>query len=135
LEYQRTTTLSHEQARELCALYQEEWWTVGRTLGDVLTMIENSLVFGMVAPSGELAAFARVLTDRVYKALIFDVIVSATHRKAGLGGELIEWILSHPDIKDVRHFELYCLPELEPFYERWGFSRDVSGVGFMRRAA
>ena len=79
MEYQRTTSLSHEQARELCALYQDEWWTVGRTLGDVLSMIENSLVFGMVAPSGE--------------------------------------------------------PELEPFYERWGFSRDVSGVGFMRRVS
>ena len=40
--------------------------------------------------------------------------------------------LTHPRLREVRHVELYSLPELIPFYERWGFSTDVGGVRFQR---
>jgi hypothetical protein len=42
--------------------------------------------------------------------------------------------VSHPDLREVKHFELYCLPELRPFYEKWGFEADVGGIDLMRRA-
>jgi len=45
----------------------------------------------------------------------------------------MDWIVEHPDLRAVRHFELYCLPELRGFYERWGFSSDVGGIVLMRR--
>lgn len=40
--------------------------------------------------------------------------------------------MSHPRRREVGHVELYCLPELAPFYERWGFSTDVGGVLLQR---
>ena len=40
--------------------------------------------------------------------------------------------LTHPRLREARHVELYSLPELIPFYERWGFSTDVGGVRFQR---
>ena len=40
--------------------------------------------------------------------------------------------MGHPRLRDVRHFELYCLPELIPFYERWGFTTSTAGVHFLR---
>ena len=81
-----------------------------------------------------LIAFARVLTDYVYKALIFDVIVAASHRDHGLGRALMEAILSHPRLKTVRHLELYCLPELIPFYRQWEFTEDLGRLRFVRWA-
>jgi predicted GNAT family N-acyltransferase len=73
-----------------------------------------------------------VLTDRVYKALIFDVIVAQTHRKAGLGRRLIQYVLDHPMLAQVAHVELYCRPELISFYEQWGFAAPGPEVNFMR---
>jgi predicted GNAT family N-acyltransferase len=84
-------------------------------------------------PGDQLVGFTRVLTDRVYKALIFDVIVAEGHRKTGLGRSLIEYVLDHPMLADVRHLELYCRPELIPFYEQWGFTAALPGVNLMRK--
>jgi GNAT superfamily N-acetyltransferase len=78
--------------------------------------------------SGRLVAFVRVLTDGVFRALIFDVIVAPDFRNRGLGTKLMETIREHPQLRDVRHLELYCLPEMAPFYERWGFSSNLGGL-------
>jgi predicted GNAT family N-acyltransferase len=135
--YTVVEALTENQMRQLHALYQGEWWTRGRSLDDVRRMIEGcDFVVGLcVNPGGRLAAFARVLTDGVYKALVFDVIVALDCRDQGLGRRLMEWIVGHPTLGRVRHIELYCLPDMVPFYEKWGFSTDVSGVVFMRRTA
>jgi GNAT superfamily N-acetyltransferase len=98
-------------------------------------MVEHSdYVFAANSlPDGRLVGFARVLTDRVFKALVFDVIVAPDHRADGIGRGLMEQIVGHSDLRKVAHLELYCLPEMAPFYERWGFSTDVSGLQLMRR--
>lgn len=131
---ERIEKFSDEQVSDLHALYQLEWWTKARTIEDVRRMLAGSdVVIGYVErESGRLVAFARVLTDFVYKSLVLDVIVAASHRGSGMGRTLMTAILEHPKLKDVRHFELYCLPEMMPFYEQWGFSEDTGGVRFMR---
>ncbi len=129
--------LDERHFQELHALYQGEWWTRGRSLGDVRRVVQHSdLVIAICSePEGRLVAFARVLTDRVFKAVIFDVIVAPERRKEGLGRRLMDSIVRHPELRQVRHVELYCLPEMVAFYEKWGFSTDVSGVSLMRRQA
>ena len=42
-------------------------------------------------------------------------------------------ILDHPELAEVRHFELYCLDSMIPFYEKWGFRAGIEGLNFMRR--
>jgi hypothetical protein len=42
-------------------------------------------------------------------------------------------LLEHPSLKTVRHLELYCLPELIPFYRRWGFTDELGELRFLRR--
>ena len=51
----------------------------------------------------------------------------------GLTDDTGNLILAHPDLARVRHFELYCRPDVGPFYERHGFSTEVGGVRLMRR--
>lgn len=128
--------LTDEQIEDLCALYQFEWWTKGRQLPDVRRMLQHTDVIVALcdAESRRLVAFARVLTDYVYKALVLDVIVAASHRNQGLGRALMDAIVNHTALKAVRHIELYCLPDLMPFYHRWGFTDDLGALRFMRRA-
>ena len=134
MSYNIRTELPEARAAELHALYQGAWWTRGRTLEDVRAMLRGaSLIYAVCEDdTHRLAGFARVLTDGVFKALIFDLIVEPAHRDRGLGQELMATILSDTRLARVRHFELYCLPDLVPFYERFGFSSDVDGVGLMR---
>ena len=129
--------LNDTQVRQLHQLYQNEWWTKGRTLDDVRRMLDHSdYVFGLCEPqTDELVAFARVLTDRIFKAFIFDVIVAPRYRGHRVGAAMMDRILAHPDLASVKHFELYCLPELVPFYEQWGFSADVGAIVLLRKQA
>jgi ribosomal protein S18 acetylase RimI-like enzyme len=130
-----TTSLTDAQVRQLHALYRNEWWTRDRTLDEVRRMLAQSdYVFGLTEPgSGALVAFARVLTDRVFKAFVFDVIVAPAHRGRKAGRAIVDAVLEHPDLAAVRHWELYCLPEMVSFYRQWGFSADVGGVVLLRR--
>lgn len=134
MKYALIDRLNEEQEKQLHRLYQNEWWTQGRTLPDVKRMLTYSdFVFGACDPSTQrLLGFARVLSDRVYKALIFDLIVASDHRHGGLGKVLMDAIFNHEALRGVRHFELYCLPEMEPFYAQWGFSSELGDLRLMR---
>lgn len=121
--YKNITKLTNTQIEQLHALYQYEWWSKGRTLADVRDMLLNTdYLFGICeAASGRLVAFARVLSDRTYRALVFDVIVAADYRSQGLGTFLIEQIVTHPELSKIECIQLSCLPEMLPFYQRFGF--------------
>jgi GNAT superfamily N-acetyltransferase len=83
----------------------------------------------------KLIAFARAITDEKYRALVLDVIVDPGSRKRGLGKLLMDTIVTHPRIKGAQIFELYCQPNMVPFYERWGFQEPDANLRFMRRAS
>jgi N-acetyltransferase len=127
----RVDTLSDTQIEDLHHLFQNEWWTQGRTIEDVRKMLDGSITIALADPATtRLIAFARAITDGVYKALILDVIVDESVRKTGLGKALMDAITSHPALAAVQHFELYCRPEMVPFYERWGFK--PADIQFLR---
>lgn len=133
----RVYTLSDSQIEDLHRLYQKEWWTAHRSLEKTRKALEGAsiIVAFADAETNRLIAFARVLTDGAFKALVFDVIVDPAHRKSGLGKLLMDTIVSHPDLAQVEHIELYCKPELTAFYERWGFKETPADLRFMRRQA
>lgn len=121
--YKNIATLTPIQTEQLYELYQHEWWSQGRTLSDVHRMLLNSdYIFGICEiHSQQLVAFSRVLSDRVYRTIVFDVIVAAEHRSKGLGLLLIEQIVLHPELSKVECIQLFCLPEITPFYQKFGF--------------
>lgn len=127
-------TFTEKQIRELHQLYKGEWWTGSRTFEDTKSCVEGSQIcIGIVDDDEVLIGFVRVLTDYIFKALIFDVMVSEGSRNMGLGDRLMALVEDHPELTTVKHFELYCLPELSPFYQRHGFSADVGGIKLMRK--
>jgi predicted N-acetyltransferase YhbS len=136
VRYERVDQLGPESAGEVWQLYQSAWWATARDVESVERVLAGSdLTLGFRdTESGELVAFSRVLTDFVYKAFLFDVIVAPAHRGAGLGKALADAICGHPSLAGVQNIELYCLEELVPFYEQWGFSRETGGMVLMRRS-
>ena len=137
LEVEVRDRLTPAQVDDLLRLYGNEWWSAQRTRPDVERMLAASdLLFAVVETgSDSLVAFARVLTDRTYLALVLDVIVAPEHRGAGLGRLLVESICSEPALRNVASIELVCQPEHVPLYEKWGFTANVGRSRLMRRTA
>ena len=133
--YRVIDSIDDHRIEQLTYLYKSEWWSHSRTPEQVRDLLKwSDLVIGLCDDKDDrLVAFARVLTDRTFRAFIFDVIVSPTHRGRGLGHRLMEELLSHPIVKGVELVELYCRPELVPFYESLGFTSPASGVVLLRR--
>jgi GNAT superfamily N-acetyltransferase len=126
--------LTEEQKQDLHVMYQGEWWSKDRTLEETHRVVDGSQVcIGLVESSGRLVGFTRIITDFVFKALVFDVIVAPGYRGVGVGDRLMSLAVGHERLRGVKSMELYCLPELMPFYQRHGFSDDVGRVRLMRR--
>ncbi len=125
--------LEPHHIEQLHRLYTQEWWTYKRTFEESHRVVTHSQInLGLIDRHDTLRGYARILTDYTFKALIFDFIISETHRGEGWGDVLMEAIVSHRDLQQVPSLELYCLPEMFPYYERFGFTSEVGGVALMR---
>lgn len=96
------------------------YWSPGISKDRVTRAVENSLCFGLYAPSARLIGFARVLTDFVHTAHLADVFVLPEFRGQGLGKWLIETVLGHPDLQGLRRFTL-ATRDAHEFYAAVGF--------------
>ncbi len=127
-------SFTQERLTQLHSLFMHTWWAKERSLEQTSRCVKGSqLCVGIVDDDNNLVAFARVVSDYIVKAIIFDVIVCPTQRANGLGKKLITEIQNHPTLRDVQTFELYCLPEMDAYYKKFGFSSDVSGVHLLRK--
>jgi predicted N-acetyltransferase YhbS len=108
---------------QLLASYEREWWTRGRSRSEVAAMLaESDLVLSAVErDGGRLAGFVRAITDGIFRATIFDLIVEPRWRGRGLGPELLERAHAHPALARCKRIELICVGEMVPFYERFGY--------------
>ncbi|MFJ8067198.1 GNAT family N-acetyltransferase [Psychrobacillus sp. NPDC096426] len=134
MDYRVIDELNENQLVELHNLFKNEWWTHKRQLSQIRKLVDNSsVVVGLINDeTGELIGFARVISDTLYRAFIFDVITKENYRNNGVGTILMKSILAHPLVRDVERVELYCPDRLVPYYEKFGFSTDVNGSNLMR---
>lgn len=129
-----TVTFSEKkslQPEQLVTLFQQAPWAKGRTLSDARDMLRHTDVALCAWDGDQLVGFGRVLTDFVYRATIWDVIVDEAYQKQGIGAEIVQRILQHPRLKKV---ELFWLCTRRPgFYEKLGFSsKEQTGMVWNR---
>ena len=129
-----TVTFSEKkslQPEQLLTLFQQAPWAKGRTLNDARDMLRHTDVALCAWDGDHLVGFGRVLTDFVYRATIWDVIVEEAYQKQGIGAEIVQRILQHPRLKKV---ELFWLCTRRPgFYEKLGFSsKEQTGMVWNR---
>ncbi len=101
-------------------LAEDSYWTAGRTRQTTDRSFANSLCFGLYAPGGSQAGFARVVTDRTISAHLADVFVLPGHRGRGLGKSLVRAVLAHPDLATVTRWSL-TTRDAHALYAGFGF--------------
>ena len=126
--------LDESQLAEVHLLMKEEWWCSDRRLDEVRAVVAGSnLTLAYLEPDGSISAFVRVLTDGIFKAVLFDVIVRADYRDKGLGRKLVQETVNHPMLVSVRSIELYCPDRISGFYTSMGFDVSDSKLHRLRR--
>ncbi len=134
MTYRIVAQLTENKISELVDLYKNELWSNKRTLEDVVRMLAASdIIIALVDENEKLIGFTRVLTDFVYRAIIFDVIIKPSHRNMKLGSKLMDAVVNHPQLCSIEWIALCCLPEMIPYYERWGFTSELGKMQLMFR--
>jgi len=81
--------------------------------------IEGSLCFGLYRGQKQLG-FARVITDYATFAYLADVFVVETSRGEGLGVWMMEVIMGHPRLQNLRRWML-ATRDAHGLYEKFGW--------------
>jgi aspartate racemase len=130
--YVISTDRSRLDRNAIWRFLQAAYWSPGIARATVERNIENALVFGLYAPDGAQAGFARLVTDTGSFAWLADVFVLPAHRGRGLGVWLVDTAVSHPAVARLRI--LLGTRDAHGLYERFGF-RLVDPPRVMERRA
>jgi len=104
------------------------YWAAQRPRAVIEQSIQRSITFGAYW-RGALVGFARVVTDGLTIAWICDVVSDEERRGTGLGKALVEAVVTHPEIVNVR--QILATRDAHTLYEKFGFER--SGDVFLAR--
>jgi len=104
----------------------ESYWAQAIPLAVFEKALANSLTVGAYAGDGEMAAMARVVTDRATFGWICDVFVGRAHRGQGLGKALMAYLMAHPDLQGFRRLHL-ATRDAHGLYAGFGFTA-LTGV-------
>lgn len=96
------------------------YWAIGRPRDRTERAIRNSLVFGVYAGDKQIGV-ARVVTDHSIFAYLCDVFILEEYRSHGLGKWLLETILEHPELKEMRRW-LLVTNDAHRLYRQYGFT-------------
>jgi len=129
--YVISTDASRLDLKTVHDFLKASYWAAGVSFEVVERSVENSMVFG-VYHDAEQIGFARVVTDRATFAYLADVFVLEAHRGRGLGGWLMETIISHPELQELRRWML-ATRDAHELYRRHGFDVLDSPAIFMER--
>lgn len=97
------------------------YWATGIERAKVQAMISGSLCFGLYH-HGVQIGFARVVSDFATFGYLADVFVLEEYQGQGLGKWLIEVILAHPKLQDLRRLMLFTR-DAHRLYADFGFTR------------
>ena len=112
-------------------LSTQSTWAIGIPLATVQRAIEHSLCLGGYI-DGRQVAFARVVSDYATFAYLVDVYVLEEYRGRGYSKRLMDAVMAHPDLQDLRRFML-ATSTAHDLYARYGFTAPLRPGTLMER--
>ncbi|MFZ0419702.1 MAG: GNAT family N-acetyltransferase [Candidatus Sulfotelmatobacter sp.] len=97
------------------------YWAKGIPREVVARSIEHSLCFGIYEGSGVQVGFARVVSDFATVAYLGDLFVLESYRGRGLSKWLMECIVQHPALQNLRRWILLTR-DAHGLYSKVGFT-------------
>ena len=114
-------------SKQIKSLYENAYWAKDRTEEQIKCLIKNStLCMGVFTESNILIAFARSMSDLQFVNCIYDVMVKEEYRNKKIDKMVVEAIINHSKLKNIKGHVLYCKHYSVDFYEKLGFEEDES---------
>jgi GNAT superfamily N-acetyltransferase len=136
-EYSISTDPARIDFATVHAFVSHAYWSPGTPRAMVERAARHSMVFGIYhePANGPVrqVGYARVLTDYTAFAYVMDVFVLEEHRGKGLARWLMETIVAHPELQEVRSW-LLKTRDAHGLYEKIGFAPPPDPERFLRRA-
>ncbi|MBE9045697.1 GNAT family N-acetyltransferase [Pleurocapsales cyanobacterium LEGE 10410] len=114
-----------DQLQEL--LESTAFWAKERRLEELEIAIANSDPVVSVWDGEKMIGFARAISDGIYRATIWDVVIHPDYQGVGLGQKLVKTVLNHPRMNRVERVYLMTTHQ-QHFYEQLGFQHNSSST-------
>ena len=95
-------------------------WAKHRTLDQIKQMLANSNVIITLWNKNNIVGFGRATTDQVYRAVLWDIVVSKDLQRVGLGKVIVEELLKDKKINSAEKVYLMTT-DGKDFYKQLGF--------------
>ena len=82
--------------------------------------------------TGRLVGFGRVVSDGVLYAMIYDLIVIPSHRRRGIGSEILRRLVARCQEAGIREVQLFSSAGKSEFYQKRGFEDRPANAPGMR---
>ena len=99
---------------------QNTLWAKNRNIRQIKKMLANSNVIITLWKKNNLVGFGRATTDQVYRAVLWDIVVSKDLQRVGLGKIIVEELLKDAKIKSAEKIYLMTT-DSKDFYKQLGF--------------
>lgn len=104
-------------------------WAKGISVSTVEKSIQNSLCFAGFLGTQQIC-FARVISDQATFAYLADVFVLPPYRGKGYSKQLMQYIMTVPELQNLRRFML-ATSDAHGLYLGFGFSSPVKPDSLM----
>ena len=104
---------------------QNTLWAKNRTINQIKRMLENSNVIITLWCKDDLVGFGRATTDQVYRAVLWDIVVSKDVQRVGLGKIIVEELLKDKKINSAEKVYLMTT-DSQDFYKQLGFQININ---------
>lgn len=108
----------------------ESYWATGIPRSLVERSIANSLCFGAYVHNQQVG-FGRVITDYATFGYLADVFVLPAFRGQGISKRLMQAVMAHPDIPQLRRLML-ATREAHALYTSFGFQSVLDATPLMQ---
>jgi len=106
------------------------FWARGRSCADLRRMLAGSQAAVTAWNGPQLVGFGRATSDGIYRAVLWDVVVTQEQQGLGLGRRVVEALLEAPPLNSSERVYLMTTNS-SGFYERLGF-RSVESQRLMQ---
>ena len=95
-------------------------WAQRRSKSELRKMLSQSQVIVSIWHNNDIIGFGRAMTDKIYRAVLWDIVIDQSYQYRGLGKQVVTTILTNKLISKVEKVYLMTT-HCEEFYLKMNF--------------
>ena len=105
-------------------LDEETFWAKGRDYRSLRKMLFNSTEIISIWEEDCLIGFGRATSDKIYRAVLWDIVVKSEFKGIGIGKLIVENLINKKSISNVERIYLMTTNKSH-FYQKFGFQPEI----------